>query len=282
MTNVGKIFTVVVFILSIFYLGVGVMVLATHKNWKDVVQGVPGDPSKPGMKKQLADMEAVNTALRNELEAVRLALAQEQNARRLVIPALRARLDQAEAQNRLLESQLAKLTGDQGQLVQNLATQQQTLDKATNEVAELRELIKKARADRDQHFDAYRLTLEQWNQANTQLVALEERSKVLADEAARRKEIMSKLGIAMDDATDRQAQDVKGEIREVSGDKVVISVGFDDGIRVGQELTVFTKTAFRGKVRIIKVDPDKAVGEILPDYSKGRMQRGDYVANKIS
>lgn len=282
MTNVGKIFTVVVFILSIFYMAMGAMVLATHKNWKDVVQGVPGDASKPGMRKQVTDLESVNAQLRTEIENLKGALAQEQNARRMVIPALTIKLQQAEANVRSLNDQLAKLTADQGVLTATLQTQQQNLDKATNEVASLRELVKKAQTDRDRAFADYVATLEQYNQANTQLGVLEERSVLLADELATRKDIMLKLGISMDFDTAKLAQDVKGEIREISGDKVVISVGFDDGIRVGQELDVFTKTAYRGKVRVIKVDPDKAVGEIIPDFLKGRMQRGDYVANKIS
>lgn len=282
MTNVGKIFTVVVFILSIFYMALGAMVLATHKNWKDVVAGVPGDPSKPGMKKQVADLESVNAQLRTELESLRIALAQEQNARRMVIPALRIKLDQAEAAVRSLNDQLAKLTAESGVLAATLQQQEQNLSKATNEVASLRELMKKAQTDRDNVFKDYVALLEQVNQANTQLVVLEERGKLLSDELAVRKDIMLKLGISMDEPTDKLAQNVKGEIREVSGDKVVISVGFDDGIREGQELDVFTKTAYRGKIRVIKVDPDKAVGEIIPDFLKGRMQRGDSVANKIS
>jgi DNA repair exonuclease SbcCD ATPase subunit len=282
MTNVGKIFTVVVFILSIFYMALGAMVLATHKNWKDVVQGVPGDSSKPGMKKQVTDLESVNAQLRTELESLKNSLDQERNARRMVIPALRIKLDQAEAAVRSLNDQLAKLTAESGVLAATLQTQEQNLSKATNEVASLRELMKKAQTDRDNVFKDYVALLEQVNQANTQLVVLEERGKLLSDELAVRKDIMAKLGISTDEPTDKLAQNVKGEIREVSGDKVVISVGFDDGIREGQELDVFTKTAYRGKIRVIKVDPDKAVGEIIPDFLKGRMQRGDSVANKIS
>jgi hypothetical protein len=279
MTNVGKIFTVVVFIMSIFYMGVGVLVLATHKNWRDEILG---DASRPGLKKQLADSEAVNKQLRGELEALNLAKAQEQLSRRLVIPSLRVKLDQAEAQVRVLNDQLAKLTADQGLLVKQMETQQQNLDKFTNETMALRDGIKKSQQERDATFGKYVALLENFNQASTQLSTLEERSKMMADELALRTEIMNKLSISLNERTEQLAQDVKGEVREISGDKVVISVGFDDGIRVGQELDVYTKTAYRGKVRIIKVEPDKAVGEILPEFTKGRMQRGDSVANKIS
>lgn len=282
MTNVGKIFTVVVFIMSIFFMLMGVMVLATHKNWRDDVLGDPADPSKPGMKKQLADAEAVNQALRKEIEELKKQIAQEQAGRRLVIPALRVKLDTAEAQVRSLNDQLAKLTADQGVLTATLQQQQQNLDKFTNETMALREAIKKAQEERDATFASYVSTLEQYNQASTTLATLEERSKIMADELALRTEMMNKLGISLNERTEQLAQDVKGEIREISGDKVVISVGFDDGVRVGQELEVYTKTAYRGKVRIIKVEPDKAVGEILPEYTRGRMQRGDNVANKIS
>jgi hypothetical protein len=284
MTNVGKIFTVVVFIMSIFFMLMGVLVLATHKNWKDEVMGVAGDPSKPGMKKQVSDLQTVNTALRTENETLKGAIAQEQAARRLVIPALKAKLDAAEASVRNLNEQLAKLTANEGLLAESLKTQQQNLDKFTNETIALREGIKKAQEDRDAAFDNYVKTLELFNQASTTLSVLEERNAVIAGELALRQEKMSKLGISIDEPTDHLAQPVKGEIREVAGTKVVISVGFDDGVREGQELEVYNQaaTAYRGKVRIIKVEPDKAVGEILPDFTKGRMQRGDRVASKIS
>jgi hypothetical protein len=284
MTNVGKIFTVVVFIMSIFFMLMGVLVLATHKNWKDEVMGVAGDPSKPGMKKQVSDLQTVNTALRTENETLKGAIAQEQAARRLVIPALKAKLDSAEASVRNLNEQLAKLTANEGLLAESLKTQQQNLDKFTNETIALREGIKKAQEDRDAAFDNYVKTLELFNQASTTLSVLEERNAVIAGELALRQEKMSKLGISIDEPTDHLAQPVKGEIREVAGTKVVISVGFDDGVREGQELEVYNQaaTAYRGKVRIIKVEPDKAVGEILPDFTKGRMQRGDRVASKIS
>jgi DNA repair exonuclease SbcCD ATPase subunit len=282
MTNVGKIFTVVVFIMSIFFMMTGVMVLATHKNWRDDVLGDPADPSKPGMKKQLADAELVNQALRKEIEELKKQIAQEQTVRRLVIGSLRMKLDAAEGQVRTLNDQLAKLTADQGVLTATLQQQQQNLDKFTNETMALREAIKTAQEERDSVFLEYVSTLENYNQANTTLSTLEERSKMLADELALRREVMNKLGVSLNERTEHLAQDVKGEIREVSGDKVVISVGFDDGVRVGQLLEVYTKTAYRGKVRIIKVEPDKAVGEIVPEYTRGRMQRGDSVANKIS
>jgi hypothetical protein len=279
MTNVGKIFTVVVFIMSIFYMGVGVMVLATHKNWRDEILG---DASRPGLKKQLADAEGVNKQLRTEITALQGAIAQEQLSRRLVMGSLRIKLDQAESLVRSLNEQNAKLTSESGILAQSLQTQQQNLDKFTNETIALREAIKKAQTDRDKLFVDYVSVLGQFNQSSALLSTLEERSKIMADELALRKDAMAKLNIPLDEPLDHLANPVKGEVREILGDKVVISIGFDDGIREGQELDVYTKTAYRGKVRIIKVEPDKAVGEILPEYTKGRMQRGDSVANKIS
>lgn len=282
MTNVGKIFTVVVFMMSIVYMGLGVLVLATHKNWRDAVNGDPADPANPGFRKLLADAEAVNKQLRAEIEDLNKRIAQEQVSRRLVIGALRMKLDVAEKAVGVANEQLAKLTSDQGLLVKQMETQQQNLDKFTNETMALREAIKKAQTDRDVAFKDYVATLEQFNQASTQLSTLEERNKIMADELALRTEIMNKKQISLNERVEQLAQDVKGEIREISDNKVVISVGFDDGIRMGQELDVFTKTAYRGKVRIIKVEPDKAVGEIIPEYTKGRMQRGDNVANKIS
>ena len=77
MTLVGKIFTVLILVMSIAFMMLAVTVFATHRNWRVMVVG-PG-----GLKTQIEQVDATNKRLRAELERMRGQMALEQAARRL-------------------------------------------------------------------------------------------------------------------------------------------------------------------------------------------------------
>ena len=60
MNLIGKIFTVLIFVMSIFFMTMAIMVYATHKNWRDVVIN-----PQTGLQKLLKDAKAENTDLTN-------------------------------------------------------------------------------------------------------------------------------------------------------------------------------------------------------------------------
>ena len=87
MTLVGKIFTMLILVLSIMFMAFSIMVFATHKNWKDAAG------------KLQQDVAAANTALKDAkdaLEREKTDLAREQAARKAALAALQVRVGQAE------------------------------------------------------------------------------------------------------------------------------------------------------------------------------------------
>ena len=102
---------------------------------------------------------------------------------------------------------------------------------------------------------------------------------------------MNKVGVHVDlgeDGTvrtdvDQIPPDVKGLVVEV-GDKnlVEISIGGDDGILVGHTLDVYREGAYLGRVKVVKTSHDRAVAEIIPDFKRGAIRKGDRVATKFS
>ena len=74
MNLLGKIFTVLIFVMSIVFMSLSLMVFATHKNWKQAAIGV--NPKNPGLKMQLEQE-------RNKVVAVasRYRTTQDQNGR---------------------------------------------------------------------------------------------------------------------------------------------------------------------------------------------------------
>jgi hypothetical protein len=77
--------------------------------------------------------------------------------------------------------------------------------------------------------------------------------------------------------------DVTGEITAVNrqGERVTISIGADDGIVTGEVLYLFRagpKSRYLGKVRVVSVECDSAVGQIVA-RARGLVQEGDGVAH---
>jgi len=66
---------------------------------------------------------------------------------------------------------------------------------------------------------------------------------------------------------------------------VEISVGKDDGVTIGQSLFVYRLAEddprFLGRIEIVFVTADKAVGTLIDDPKNGDIRKGDYVSEKL-
>src|SRR5689334_21313698 len=97
MTLVGKIFTVLIFVMSICFMTASAMVFATHKNWKEYAVAQTSVNGKPvGLEKQLADLKVLEQSLKDELERLKRRLEEERVARRSVVGSITARLVEAD------------------------------------------------------------------------------------------------------------------------------------------------------------------------------------------
>ena len=65
MNLVGKIFTVLIFVMSITFMTMAIMVYATHKNWRDVVVA---SKTVTGLKPQLDTVKKENDDLKSQKE----------------------------------------------------------------------------------------------------------------------------------------------------------------------------------------------------------------------
>ena len=64
-------------------------------------------------------------------------------------------------------------------------------------------------------------------------------------------------------------------------DLIEISLGSDDGLKTGHKLEVYRQNQYLGRVVIRSTAPDRAVAEILKDYRRGTIRKGDRVATKL-
>jgi hypothetical protein len=282
MTLLGKIFTGLIVVMSVLFLGLAISVYATHVNWRE---------KSVGLEKERDSQLTVNSQLKERQSDLTAAIALEQAARRFALAALETKLKSRSDELERVQQELAKLTATEGTTAGALVTAQNELTNITTEVKALRVIVQTAQKDVDEQFNIVVKVTDEINQARRVKADLDNRQRPLVLQVAAMKSAMDKLGVRVDvekDGTvrtdvDRDPPKVNGVIVNV-GDKelVEISIGDDDGILIGHELDVYRDDAYLGKVKVVKTSPDRAVAEIIPEFKRGTIRKGDRVATKLS
>jgi len=285
MTLVGKIFTVLILILSVAFLMLAVCIFATHRNWRDVVLAERNatDSNKSGLKVQVEDLSDINRQLRDELQRASDRLAIEQAARRYALAALQTKLEQSEQRLQAREKEFADLQAINGQMVTTLETNEENLKAITDEIATLRTAVREAQQARDDKFDQVVLQQDRINELEGIQKALQERRDQMIAQLSRMKGVLDAHELSEFTPLVDIPPKVDGIVTAVGEtDLIEISIGSDDGLREGHTLEVFRQSSYLGRVVIQSTEPDRAVARILKDYRKGIIKKGDRVATKLS
>ncbi len=277
MTLLGKSFSVVILILSLTFMVLALAVNASHRNWRDVVlEGVGG---QPGLKSQIETIERTNEQLRDSEASTKAALAREQAARRTALGAMQTQLDQLQELLKMSENSVQELTSQITELTQVDLSRAQELAQLTEETTRLRAQIRDEQLDRDKLFAETLVLTDEATKLRGFKLMLEERNKQLMAQVTRFEEVITYHGIDVDDPLDGAPPERNGNVLVINRPKhlVEVSIGFDDGLRNGHYLEVTRKGRYIGKLRVRKTEPNRAVAEILKDYSEGLILEGDRV-----
>jgi uncharacterized protein YhaN len=285
MNLVGKILTGMICVMSLVFMTFAVMVYATHKNWRQVVERTanetpPGETV--GLKHLIADLKAQNTQLKDEREKLDAEVAAERTAKDEALKKLRAERDELQKQRDTLDQQLAELQKNHAEAVATVKTSTDALTDLTGEVAKLRDEIRAAQDDRDKRFRAVVELTDQNNQMRGQLTSRKERMQQLAAQVASFRDVLNKHGWKEGDSDPPPAA-LKGEVLAINANGMIeVSAGADDGLRKGHTLEISRQSKYLGRIEIISTTTDRAVGKILPGFKKAPIQRGDHVSVGIS
>jgi hypothetical protein len=142
------------------------------------------------------------------------------------------------------------------------------------EMGELRSDIRKTIADRDKLFNQVVELTDQMHQLQSVMKVLKERNAQLAERLARVKH-----------ATNKDIEELRlvdGVVTAVNDRGLLeISIGSDDGVRVGTKLDVFREATHVGRVEVITANPDRAVAKPIAEFMKSKPQKGDRVIAKL-
>lgn len=290
MNLLGKIFVVLILVMSLLFLGFSVAVYATHKNWKSVVLN-PRDKVKPGepvgLKYELEDAKAKAKELQDQLTKLQQAVQTEDNARRAQL----ARLETAKAELKkeydLLVEQLAKLTEGQRRATEAAQVAQALLAEKLKEIDEARTEIAETHEARDTAFKEAVALTDKLHEAEGELARLTASSQNLIKQVAAYRASAEKLGVDINAPTDNVPPKVDGIVLASNANGLVeISIGGDDGLRKGHQAYVYRKQKGENrpiaKIEVVNVWPDKSVAKVIPEFRLAPIARNDLVATRLN
>ncbi len=283
MTTLGKVFTVLIFIMSILFMGFSVVVFATHRNWKMLVDNTDTAKGPLGLKQQLQAQVETNKGLRAELDSLTNRLAVEMAARRSALSALETKL--ADAQQRLTqkEAELAGLQAAQTEATAAINLAEARLAELVVDIQKLRDEIRVVQGQRDESFQrVVDLTDKLYSAAGVER-NLKEREAQLIGEISKYKRVTDVMGVNPSMPVEMIAPPLDGIVTAV-GDKnlIEVSLGSDDGLRVGHRVEVFRDNNYLGSAMVLKTDPDRAVAQMDEKSQRGLIKVKDRVATKLS
>jgi hypothetical protein len=277
MTLLGKSFTVIIFLLSLSFMVLALAVNASHRNWRDVVLG----PS--GYKEKIEAISRENEQLEDAYQRAQASLSREQVARRTALAALQTQLDQLQGELQLKNSSVQKLEGELSNLAQLDKIRATELQSLTDTATKLRDQVRKEQQDRDDLFAQTLILTDSLNQARGVRLELKTRNDSLQKELTRFREVADHMGIDPHAPLDGTPPERNGNVLVVNRSKGLteVSIGSDDGLRTGHELEVTRDNRYIARLKVLKATPNRAVAEIMKDYSQGFVLEGDRVDTSI-
>ena len=274
MTLVGKIFTMLILVLSIIFMAFSMMVFATHKNWKTTAAG---------LQTKLQAATAANNEAKKQLETLQTDLAREQAARKAAIAALTVRATRSEEALTAKQNELATLAGAHSKATAAAEEAQRRLATLEDETKKLRDDLRGEQKKRDQMFLTVVDLTDKLNQAESLRQNLEEVNGQAMKQMSQMKMVLDRNGLTPDSLVAHIPPKVEGVVIAVnSKDLVEISIGADDGLKVGHSLDVYHGNTYLGRIVIQKTSPDRAVGRIQKEMQRGQIKKDDRVTTKFS
>jgi len=287
MNLVGKIFVVLILVMSTIFMAFAMAVYATHRNWRDEVLNEQAAPGKPlGLVHQLKNEQARNKELTDQAEKLKAQFDAETAEKVQAIAKLESALVVAQGEIATLRQAQSELEKSQREAVAAMKTTQTNATDYRKEVETQRTTVREAQQDRDANFkEVVRLT-DLLNQAVNDKDLLSKRTEELAKDLAKADAVLRKFGLDKNKDYSGVPPKVDGLILAVQGGGLVeISLGADDGLIKGHQLEVYRsaggQSTYVGRIEVVKTAPDKSVCRIDPKFQNSNMMKGDRVASKI-
>jgi hypothetical protein len=280
MNLVGKIFVFLNLFLAVAVMAFCTMVYATHKNIRAEI-----DAPKTGWKDQYNELYKKNKSLEKQRQELLVQINAETIARERALAAA--------------ESHRQTLVGIVQQLKATLVDKDKALADSTQSVTQAQANLKTAKEAEDQVTEAMKLAAKEnderfkrlisiTNELNTVAAAipnLKERATQLAQDYARAKLLLEKLGRTPQDPISLEPPPVTGTVLAVGRlqdpNLVELSLGKDDGIRDGHYVDLYRGNVYLGRGVITETQGHRAVAKVLKDGLRQPVRQDDSFTTRL-
>lgn len=276
MNWLGKVFVVLILLMSIVFMALSMAVYATHKNWKTVA-----DSLDKQLQTARAETEQLKTAHNRRVEELMaLTEAAQQQVRKLESE----RVSLAD-RNVQIQTELDQLKQQQREQIASVSATQELNKGLTSEVTNLRQQIRTEQQARDSAVAATMTATEELHKVAGEYDTARERNEQLMKQVSGMTYILREKGINPNTEPGSVVPTVNGivsQIRRAGGEtRVEITIGADDGLTAGNTLEVSRGDKYLGRIHILETSPDKSVGRVDRRFQQGQIQEGDRVATRI-
>lgn len=272
MNLMGKIFTLLIFFMSITFLVLAVMVGASHRNWKETAAANKDKAALAAAR--LEQTRATSNEFVRKLNAVQVSSQQQFAYLFSALNINKTRLEKEATANSALDSANSKL------LAKNELDTQLLKDQEA-EIARLKASNKSLIEDVATQREAVVSLTTQTYDLRGQVQALEESSQELSGLLAKKTRVMKAVGVNDTDLTDHIPKQLEGLVTKRSDAYIAVSLGTDDGLRVGHSLDVYRADRYVGRATVTRADHNISAARLLPEYERTLVREGDYVTTKF-
>ncbi|MDR1962902.1 MAG: hypothetical protein LBQ50_03890 [Planctomycetaceae bacterium] len=261
--------------MSIMFMGFAVVIYATHTNWKkrsDELVEVRKELET--QKKQLEDSKADMAREHNE----------ELTKRREVIANLETKVAELSEENGKLTKENEQLSNQEAEDIAAVNLSHESMQSLRAEVEGLRKDLRKSQEDCAKLKSDLVTKTDKAHQLALQLTTYRSVGEKLLQDYRDAVDVLKKHGLkpVPELYTGIPPKGIQGVVTEVRPKGwIEISIGTDSGLVEGHRLDVTRnldgRSSYIGKIKIIRPEADRSAAEILPEFRRGTVQRGDRV-----
>ncbi len=282
MTTFGKILVVIHLALSVIFMAFAGAVFTANSNWM-------AKAGKAATAQKKVEGEYAN--LQAEADKERSAAKQVQQQLQDSINELTGKLRQQTDENRIINAEYKQLKTALDAEKELALLNSTEADERTKESTLQRDKNSQLYKTRNEVIADLKKLEDKVFAMDLQKQQFEEKHAALLRENATMKSFLASKQLPTDPrqmlTTKQPPTDVDGVVLEArkaekgSNEFVEISIGSDDDLRIGHELTVYHQDKYLGRIRLTRVTADKAVGLVIEKAKNTTIQRGDNVTTKL-
>ena len=284
MNVIGKIFVFAVFVMSLMLMTFAGVIYMSHVNWKDEVYRDPKDVlpgQQPGYDYRLKQAIAEREKLTGEITELQRKVAESEQSRDQVIARLQSAIVKKDEELMALRGEKEKREDIQQKTIAELEEARKQLEQVTKDVETLTSQVKDQQQKVDSQVDRSARLSASLAEVQAQLEIAEERKSQLEKQVANARLLLQQAGLSIDSPPKDRVPSLTGDVIAVAAGSIQVSLGSDDGLQVGHTLEVYRGGEYIGRAVVKSVMPDHAVAELVKDFSRGIVQRGDKVTTRL-